>query len=75
MALIALDIPAPEWSGSSIEGTISRAYLKEHNEAAPKSQVRPHALPCKACWPDAALLSLWPSCISTMWKRQHAVLI
>jgi hypothetical protein len=62
MALIALDIPAPEWPESSIKETCSRAHLNERNEAAPKSQVRPHALPRKAArpaglMPDAALLS------------------
>jgi hypothetical protein len=49
MALIALDILAPEWPDSSIEETISRAYLNERNEAAPLRQVRHSALPCKAC--------------------------
>jgi hypothetical protein len=58
MALIALDIPAPEWPESSIEETIPRAYSNERNEAAPLRQVRRNALPCKACWPAAALLSL-----------------
>jgi hypothetical protein len=58
MALIALDIPAPEWPEPSIEETISRAYLNERNEAAPLRQVRRSALPCKACGPAAALLSL-----------------
>jgi hypothetical protein len=48
MALIALDIPALEWPGSSIEETISRAYLNERNEAAPLRQVRRSALPRKA---------------------------
>jgi hypothetical protein len=48
MALIALDIPAPEWPESSIEETIPRAYLNERNEAAPLRQVRRSALPCKA---------------------------
>jgi hypothetical protein len=58
MALIALDIPAPDWPESSIEETISRAYSNERNEAAPLRQVRRSALLCKACWPAAALLSL-----------------
>jgi hypothetical protein len=62
MALIALDIPAPEWPESSIEETISRAYHNERNEAAPLRQVRRSTLPRKACWPAAALLSL---CLST----------
>jgi hypothetical protein len=38
MALIALDIPAPEWPESSIEETTSRAFLNERNEAAPLRQ-------------------------------------
>jgi hypothetical protein len=46
MALIALHIPAPEWPESTIEETISRAYLNERNEAAPLRQVRPNTLPC-----------------------------
>jgi hypothetical protein len=49
MALIALDIPAPEWPEPSIEETISRAYFNERNEAAPLRQVRPSTLPCMAC--------------------------
>jgi hypothetical protein len=57
MALIALDIPSPEWPESSIEETISRAYLNERNEAAPLRQVRRSALPCKE-WHAAAVLSL-----------------
>jgi hypothetical protein len=56
MALIALDIPAPEWPESSVKETVPRAYLNERNEAASLRQVRPHALPCKACWPAAALM-------------------
>jgi hypothetical protein len=47
MALIALDIPAPERPESSIEESCSRAHLNERSEAAPHSQVRPSALPCK----------------------------
>jgi hypothetical protein len=58
MALIALDIPAPEWPESSIKESISRVYLNERNEAAPLRQVRRSALPYKACWPAAVLLSL-----------------
>jgi hypothetical protein len=46
MALIALDIPAPDWPEPSIEETISRAYLNERNEAAPLRQMRPSTLPC-----------------------------
>jgi hypothetical protein len=60
MALIALDIAAPEWPESSIEETISRAYLNERYEADPLRQVRRSVQPCKACWPAAALLSLCP---------------
>jgi hypothetical protein len=65
MALIALDITAPEWSESSIEESISRAYLNERNQAAPLRQVRRSALPCKACWPAAALTIALPACTST----------
>jgi hypothetical protein len=48
MALIVLDISAPEWPEPSIEETISRAYLNVRNEAAPLRQVRPSTLPCMA---------------------------
>jgi hypothetical protein len=48
-ALIALDIPAPERPESSIDESCSRAHLNERINAAPQSQVRPSALPCKAC--------------------------
>jgi hypothetical protein len=65
MALIALDIPAPEWSEPSIEKTISRAYLDERNEAAPLRQVRPRTLPGMACWPCCSAAVALPACTST----------
>jgi hypothetical protein len=65
MALIALEIPALEWPESSIEETISRAYLNERNEAAPLRQVRRSALPCKACWPCCSAAIALPACTST----------
>jgi hypothetical protein len=72
MALIALGIPAPDRPESHIEESCSRAHLNEGIEAAPQSQVRPSALPCKACWPAATLLLL---CLATLAQSRRGSML
>jgi hypothetical protein len=63
MARIAFDIPAAGTARIIYRGVLHescfRAHLYERSEAAPQSQVRPSALPCKAWWPAAALLLIF----------------